>query len=106
MFGLENFVDVSLVFGIVFFIEFIKRTLKSFKVTIPDDAWKLIVFVFGTIGAVIVEGIAEFKNFSVFMFMKEAFIYSAYASIVYQTGKLGLKTLKGKTDDEDIPIND
>lgn len=90
-----SFVDVGLVIGFITFIEILKSTIKSlWGKDVKADVWKVVAWVGGYFLAIVAMGIDnQLLDFNVWVFIKQGFLYSASATIVYQTGKLGLKNM-------------
>lgn len=93
-----SFVDVGLVFGFIMFIEVIKSAIKTlWGKDVKADVWKIVAWVGGYLLAIVAMGINEqLTDFNIWVYIKQGFLYSAGSTIVYQTGKLGLKNLVKK----------
>jgi hypothetical protein len=99
-----NSTDIVLVSSIIFVIQFAKQFIKSIGYSLPNDIWKLIVFVMG-IGASLLSFSLNGIIFTWPFFIKSAFVYASASSILYQTGKLGITQVTKKKEDTDDEIS-
>jgi hypothetical protein len=88
-----SYVQIGLVLGVVIVIQTIKNIIdadrrRKTKARIQGSVWLLIVVLCGPLLSIIVSGIEEFKNFNFFIFLRDAFIYSAASTFLYKVYKV------------------
>ena len=62
-----------------------------------STSWKIVVFVGGLVGALI---ITDYGSFSLQKLLSDMIIYAAASTIFYQTGKMGINLLFVKIDEK------
>ncbi|MBN2536269.1 MAG: hypothetical protein JXB88_25530 [Spirochaetales bacterium] len=97
----SSVVNVSFVGAIIVIIEVIKQVLKNRGKEVSGDTWKIVVLIIGVPMAVIMSFIEGWTGESImqiiFNFILKCFLYSASATLIYQTGKLSIETLFANT---------
>lgn len=90
-------VNVSFVAAIIVVIQTIKAILKKQGKVVSNNVWKIVVLIMGIPMAAIMQTIDGWPGeggLEIFMsFLVTCFLYSAAATLLYQTGKLTLDKL-------------
>jgi hypothetical protein len=91
--------NLGLVAAIVIIILFIKRLVSDERKRLmldpaPSWIWIVAAFAGGLLAALVLNLAKGFKDFNVFQFIVDAFIYAAGAAFIYDTGKVILPEKK------------
>lgn len=97
----SSVVNVSFVGAIIVIIEVVKQVLKNRGKEVSSDTWKIVVLILGIPMAAVMSFIEGWTGENIvqiiFNFILKCFLYSASATLIYQTGKLSIEALFAHT---------
>lgn len=95
-------INLNLLFIVVIIglIQLFKEIILK-KWQINSDVWKVVAFLSGFFIALLQFGLDNaFVNFDIYLYVASSLIYGGVATIVYQTGKLGIITFTPKEEEQ------
>ena len=87
---LELGINTAFVGAIIVIIQAIKKILDKKGYSFSPDMWKIVILFAGIPMALLMQAIKGFQEFNFFEYLLNCFLYSAAATLIYQTGKLSI----------------
>lgn len=92
--------NLLFIVAIIGLIQLFKEIILK-KKQINPDIWKVVAFLSGFFITLLQFGIDNvFANFDIYLYFASSLIYGGVATIIYQTGKLGIITFTPKEEEQ------